>query len=150
MIPPFGHATFRVNDGIYLVGGENDAGGVRDVIETTRDATTLAVNGWATVGTLTTTTSFPAAFVHAGQAWVVGGLDGGRATGAASTRVSRTDIGTDGHLGSFARVAGHDLPIALAASAVAYDEPTGHVYLVGGLTGEPLAATSAVVVGTLP
>jgi hypothetical protein len=146
----FGHATFRVDDAIYLVGGENDAGGLHDVIQTTRDATTLEVNGWATVGTLTATTSFPAAFVHEGQAWVVGGLDGGRATGAASARVQHADIGTDGHLGSFTRVAGHDLPLPLGASAYAYDEVTAHVYLVGGLTGPDLVATNAVVIGTLP
>lgn len=148
--PRFGHATFRVGTGIYLVGGENDAGGLNDVIETTRDAATMEVNGWATVGTLTTTTSFPAAVVHAGQAWVLGGLDGGRATGAASTRVQRADIGTDGHLGSFTRVAGGDLPLPLGASAYAYDAVTGHVYLVGGLSGPDLNATNAVVIGTLP
>lgn len=146
----FGAATFRVGDAIYLVGGENDAGALHDVIETTRDGATLDVNGWATVGTLTTTTSFPAAFVHGGQAWVVGGLDGGRATGAASTRVQRADIGSDGHLGAFTRVAGHDLPLGLGASAYAYDDVSGTVYLVGGLTGPDLIATEAVVVGTLP
>lgn len=148
--PRFGHATFRVGTDVYVIGGENDMGGLGDILRTTRDATTLDVNGWANVGTITARTSFPAAIVHGGQLWVFGGLDGGRATGAASTRVSRADIGADGHIGTLTRVAGGDLPLGLAASAYAYDDVTGHVYLVGGLSGEPLVATSAVVIGTLP
>lgn len=147
--PRFGQATIRRGDDIYLIGGENADGGLAPILQATRDGTGT-VNGWARVGTLTATASFPAAAVHHDQAWVFGGLEGGRATGAASTRVSRTDIGSDGHLGSFARVPGGDLPLPLAASAYAYDDVTGHVYLVGGLTGEPLLATDAVVIGTLP
>ncbi|MFO0682593.1 MAG: hypothetical protein U0234_11105 [Sandaracinus sp.] len=148
-VPRFGHAWTRWNDQLYVVGGENASGGVAEVLRATRDAG-LEVNGWAIAGTLLTTTSFPAVLARNDELWILGGIDGGRATGSASSRVARAPIGADGHLGDFARVAGGDLPLPIAASAVAYDDETGHVYLVGGLTGAPLAATDRVIVGTLP
>jgi hypothetical protein len=146
----FGQASFAVGTTLYMIGGENASGTVSPVLMTTRDATTLDVNGWTSAGSLTPGTSFLAATAHGGQAWVFGGMDGGRATGSVSARVSRADIGADGHLGTFMRVPGGDLPTPVAASAFAYDDVTGHVYLVGGLTGEPLASTTGVIVGTLP
>ncbi len=143
----FGHASFTYGGEVYLLGGENLDGTIVDIIRTQSDAT-MEVTSWTSVGTIDSAPSFGAAFVHAGQVWVMGGLSGGRASGNATARVLRADIGTAGHIGSFSRVPGGDLPVALAASAVVYDDP--YVYLVGGLTGDPLVASTRVVIGTLP
>ncbi len=146
--PRFGHASFSFNGEVFIVAGENDTGPLTGIVRTQRDATTLDVTSWTAAGTIDSAPTFGAAFVHAGEVWVVGGISGGRDTGDATTRVLRAPIGADGHIGTFARVAGGDLPVALAASAVVYDDP--YVYMVGGLTGNPLAASTTVVVGTLP
>lgn len=143
----FGHASFSFGGEVFLLGGEGIDGPIADIIRTQRDAT-MEVTGWGSVGTIDSAPTFGAAFVHAGQVWVLGGLSGGRASGNATARVLRADIGTDGHIGTFSRVPGGDLPVALAASAVVYDDP--YVYMVGGLTGDPLVASSRVVIGTLP
>jgi hypothetical protein len=145
--PRFGHASFTFNGEVFLIGGEGDGGPVTDIIRSQRDAT-MEVTSWTSVGTIDSAPTFGGAFVHAGQVWVLGGLSGGRAAENPTARVLRADIGSDGHMGAFSRVAGGDLPVALAASAVVYDDP--YVYMIGGLTGVPLAASTHVIVGTLP
>jgi hypothetical protein len=143
----FGHASFTFNGDVVLIGGEGVDGPIADIIRTQRDAT-MEVTAWTSVGTIDSAPTFGGAFVHMGQVWVLGGLSGGRAAGNVTARVLRADIGADGHIGTFSRVAGGDLPVALAASAVVYDNP--YVYLVGGLTGDPVAASTHVIVGSLP
>lgn len=143
----FGHASFLFGGQVFLLGGEDATGPLSEIIRTQRDAA-MEVTSWTAAGTIDSAPTFGAAFVHAGQVWVLGGLSGGRASGNATSRVLRADIGAAGNIGTFERVAGGDLPVALAASAVVYDDP--YVYMVGGLSGDPLVASTHVVVGTLP
>ncbi|MEJ7733023.1 MAG: kelch repeat-containing protein [Polyangiaceae bacterium] len=75
-----------------------------------------ALGEWATVGELPDVLAVHTAFVHLGQLYVLGGLEGKGAGGDFIARVQRATIAADGTVGAF-----EDLPSALP-------RPRGHTH----------------------
>jgi hypothetical protein len=142
--PRVAHRSVAVGTTVYVVGGESDVAPQLDVLRTVR-VSGGAVTGWETVGTLSNAPSDHAAFVVDDQLWVVGGIEGGRTDGAATTRARHATIAVDGTVGAFTDSSEHELPTPLADSALVTDDV--FVYLIGGRSVGGLQASTTVLIG---
>lgn len=141
--PRAAHAWARreragMNPDLYVIGGHNDGGSTDDVLRTTRDGMDQ-VDGWETVGTLTSAPHGHAAAVVDDALYVIGGYVDTTLT----DRVRRATFAADGTLGRFEVVTDATLPYPLAHAAAVQDDVV--LYLVGGIEGD--ASTTRVLVG---
>jgi hypothetical protein len=147
----YGHGSIRfpgANPGTpdtFVIGGAGTGGPLMDVLVTTRDAA-MEVNGWSVVGSFPAAAVFPATALVNDHAYVIGGVEGDPVVDALSTHVRMATV-SQGAITSFADQTALALPEGRAGALVASVGPW--VYLVGGLTGTPHAASASVVFARL-
>ena len=146
----FGHGTVQSGtvgaQDIYVIGGNGATGPISEVLCTVRDATSMAVTGWATAGFLTQPVVFPQTVLINSHVYVMGGIPGDPVIDDVIARVRMATLthgATGGTISTFADVPTGALPAGRAGGLVASIGPW--VYIVGGLMGSPHTASASVI-----